>query len=71
MAYSVYAIKYAQRDAVRSEHFLGGDPHENSAMPMDYFIWLIRNANGRTWVVDTGFDSSDAQQRNRTLLRTA
>ncbi|MDG1489726.1 MAG: N-acyl homoserine lactonase family protein [Actinomycetota bacterium] len=71
MAYSVYAIKYAQRDAVRSEHFLGGDPHENSAMPMDYFIWLISDANGRNWVVDTGFESSDARQRNRTLLRTA
>jgi glyoxylase-like metal-dependent hydrolase (beta-lactamase superfamily II) len=71
MAYSVYAIKYAQREAVRSEHFLGGDPHEDSPMPMDYFIWLIRDSKGRTWVVDTGFDSSDAQQRNRTLLRTA
>jgi glyoxylase-like metal-dependent hydrolase (beta-lactamase superfamily II) len=33
--YDVYAIKYAQRDARRTNHFLGGDPHD-APMPMDY-----------------------------------
>lgn len=69
--YEVHAIKYAERDAVRAEHFIGGDPHDNAPMPMDYFVWLIRSADGREWVVDTGFEQDDAESRNRTLLRTA
>tara|TARA_X000001036_G_scaffold14881_2_gene12545 strand:+ start:11708 stop:12490 length:783 start_codon:yes stop_codon:yes gene_type:complete len=69
--YEVHAIKYAERDAVRAEHFIGGDPHDNTPMPMDYFVWLIRNEEGREWVVDTGFEKDDALARGRTLLRTA
>ena len=41
--YEVYAIKYATRDGTRSANFIGGDPHD-APMPMDYFVWLIRNA---------------------------
>src|SRR4029453_8050670 len=37
-------------------------------MPMDYFVWLVRNAN-RTVVVDTGFTADMAQKRKRTFLR--
>ena len=69
--YEVHAIKYAEREAVRAEHFIGGDPHDNTPMPMDYFVWLIRNEEGREWVVDTGFEKDDALARGRTLLRTA
>ena len=50
--YEVFAIRYATRQAQRRDHFVGGDPH-NVEMPMDYFVWLIRNAE-RTVVVDTG-----------------
>ena len=66
--YQVYAIRYAMRDAMRSSHFIGGDPHD-APMPMDYFVWLVRNAN-RTFVVDTGFSEEMAKQRKRTFLRT-
>ena len=38
--YEIYAIRYATRDALRRDHFIGGDPHE-SPMPMDYFVWCI------------------------------
>ena len=31
--YELYAIKYAERDARRSDHFIGGDPHDGP-MPM-------------------------------------
>jgi glyoxylase-like metal-dependent hydrolase (beta-lactamase superfamily II) len=65
--YEVYAIKYAMRDARRTNHFLGGDPHD-AAMPMDYFVWLIRN-NERTYVVDAGFTAEVAAQRKRVHLR--
>ena len=40
--YELYAIRYAARDAVRSEHFIGGDPHDGP-MPMDYFVWLAKS----------------------------
>jgi glyoxylase-like metal-dependent hydrolase (beta-lactamase superfamily II) len=65
----VYAVKYAERDARRAEHFLGGDPHD-AAMPMDYFVWAVVG-DGRTWVIDTGFGALDATVRKRRLLRTA
>ena len=66
-AYEVYAIKYAERGGRRPEHFIGGDPHDG-AMPMDYFIWLVRN-DERLIVVDTGFDAAMAAKRKRTLVR--
>jgi glyoxylase-like metal-dependent hydrolase (beta-lactamase superfamily II) len=67
--YDVFAIKYAERDARRPEHFLGGDPHDVS-MPMDYFVW-VAVGGGRTFVIDTGFGQDDADARGRRLLRSA
>jgi glyoxylase-like metal-dependent hydrolase (beta-lactamase superfamily II) len=64
--YEVFAIRYARRDARRHEHFVGGDPHD-APMPMDYFVWLIRNAE-RTIVVDTGFTAEVAARRKREYL---
>ncbi len=66
--YEIYAIKYARRDANRPVHFVGGDPHD-TPMPMDYFVWLVRNAE-RTIVIDTGFTKSMAEQRKREFIRT-
>ncbi len=66
--YEIYAIKYARRDANRPVHFVGGDPHD-TPMPMDYFVWLVRNAE-RTIVIDTGFTQSMAEQRKREFIRT-
>ena len=51
--YELYAIRYAMRDANRSEHFIGGDPHD-SPMPMDYFVWLARCGDHNV-LIDTGF----------------
>ena len=65
--YEVYAIKYAERGGRRPEHFIGGDPHDGP-IPMDYFIWLVRNSE-RLIVVDTGFDAAVAAKRKRTLVR--
>jgi len=67
--YEVYAIRYAQRAGRRPEHFLGGDPHDGP-MPMDYFVWLVRNRD-RTVVVDTGFSAATAERRGREFLRSA
>jgi len=66
--YEVFAVKYARRDAKRPQHFIGGDPHDE-AMPMDYFVWVVRN-NERLFVVDTGFTREMADKRKREYLRT-
>jgi glyoxylase-like metal-dependent hydrolase (beta-lactamase superfamily II) len=50
------------------ENFIGGDPHEDSIMPLDYFVWALRSGD-RVFVVDTGFGEAQAKLRNRTLLR--
>ncbi|MBI3043694.1 MAG: N-acyl homoserine lactonase family protein [Betaproteobacteria bacterium] len=65
--YEIFAIKYARRDALRANHFVGGDPHD-APMPMDYFVWLVRNEE-RTFVIDTGFTAAMAEQRKRQYLR--
>lgn len=65
--YEVFAIRYATRDAVRSEHFIGGDPHDGP-MPMDYFIWLAKSGDHIT-VIDTGFTAAMAAKRNREFLQ--
>ncbi len=66
--YEIYAVKYATREARRGDHFVGGDPHD-APMPMDYFVWVIRNPE-RLFVVDTGFTREMAAQRKRTFLRS-
>jgi glyoxylase-like metal-dependent hydrolase (beta-lactamase superfamily II) len=67
--YEVYAIRYAEREGRRPAHFVGGDPHDGP-MPMDYFVWLVRNSE-RTIVVDTGFGAEVAARRGRHFLRSA
>jgi len=65
--YELFAIRYATRDARRSDHFIGGDPHDGP-MPMDYFMW-VASGGGRTFVIDTGFNADVAKKRKRTFLR--
>lgn len=67
LPYEIHAIRYATRDARRTVHFVGGDAHD-APMPMDYFVWLVRNRE-RTVVVDTGFTAEMAGRRGRTHLR--
>src|ERR1700740_1519303 len=59
--YELYAIRYAERDARRADHFIGGDPHDGP-MPMDYFVWAAIGAE-RRFVVDTGFTAEVAAAR--------
>jgi glyoxylase-like metal-dependent hydrolase (beta-lactamase superfamily II) len=66
--YEVYAIRYARHDRRASENFLGGDPHDGP-MPIDYFVWAVVGG-GKTFVVDTGFGSEQAEKRKRELIRS-
>ena len=67
--YEAYALRYARHDRLRGENFMAGgaDPHE-APMPMDYFVWLVRDGQ-RVWLVDTGFNREAAQARKREFLR--
>jgi glyoxylase-like metal-dependent hydrolase (beta-lactamase superfamily II) len=66
--YEVFALQYAYREARRSEHFVGGDPHDGP-MPMAYYMWVICGG-GHIVVVDCGFSAEVAARRGRTLLQT-
>ena len=65
--YELYAIRYAERDARRADHFIGGDPHDGP-MPMDYFVWAAIG-HQRCFVIDTGFTAEVAAARGRRHLR--
>ncbi|MGW4793650.1 N-acyl homoserine lactonase family protein [Nonomuraea sp. NPDC004297] len=52
-AFRVQAIRYAQRDARRGEHFHGYEPGGAGSHPTAYYIWLAVS-DEHTVVVDTG-----------------
>ena len=66
--YEVYAVKYAHHARRASANFLGGDPHDGP-MPLDYFVWAIIG-NGKTYVLDTGFDAEQGKKRKRQHIRS-
>lgn len=63
--YEVLAVKYAHNGRRSSQNFIGGDEHDRP-MPLDYFVWVIRN-DARTIVVDTGFNPASGSRRAREL----
>ncbi len=67
--HEVFAIRYGHHDRKAAQNFIEAPADAEAAMPMDYFIWLIRSADGRHVVVDTGFSATAAARRGRTLLR--
>jgi glyoxylase-like metal-dependent hydrolase (beta-lactamase superfamily II) len=67
--YEVFAIRYAGLTRrTRRESFLGVDAHDAAPMPIDYFVWAIRNER-RTIVVDLGFDAAEGRRRGRQIDR--
>lgn len=66
MSYEVYAVKYAENNArTRGSSFIFEDAHD-TPHDLDYFVWVIRNEE-RTILVDTGFDSKEAANRDRSI----
>ena len=41
--WEIYAIRYAHHERMARENFLAGDPHDDSPMPLDYYIWALRS----------------------------
>ena len=67
MSRQLLAVRYAHLERTSDHNFLGGDDHR-APMPLDYFVWVIRDDAGVV-VVDTGFDAAAAVRRGRTLVR--
>ncbi len=66
-AYEIYALRYATMSARTPQmNFLSPDPHDTTAQPLDYFVWLVRGG-GRDILVDTGFNAEEAALRARKL----
>jgi glyoxylase-like metal-dependent hydrolase (beta-lactamase superfamily II) len=64
--YEVYAIRYATFAERRSlDNFIQRDLHDGP-MPLDFYIWLIKDGE-RNILVDTGFNRSAGERRNRKL----
>lgn len=67
--YEVYAIRYATlAKRYRRDNFIMAADSHDVPMPIDYFVWAIRNQN-RTIIVDTGFDHKEGEKRGRKLTR--
>jgi len=65
--YEVYALRYGARsDWTRAKSYLN-DPDPNAADAIEYFFWIVRNAD-HTFVVDTGFDAATALRYKRTAF---
>jgi glyoxylase-like metal-dependent hydrolase (beta-lactamase superfamily II) len=66
--FEAYAIRYATHDRLRRENFIASADLHDTSMPMDYFVWLVRDG-ARVWLVDTGFNRQAALARKREFLR--
>lgn len=60
--YEVYALKYATRSDRTRANFFMFDDHNFEQASIDYYVWVIRN-DQRTILVDTGFESREADDR--------
>ncbi len=69
MDWQVIALRYAENERNAGANFLMPVADAHDAMPMDYFVWLLRGPDGREILVDTGFDGETAARRGRTILR--
>ena len=66
--FELFAIRYANHSGRRAtDNFIGGDLHD-SGSDLDYFVWVAKRSD-RTFVIDTGFDTGQAQARKRDLIR--
>ncbi|MEO1539834.1 MAG: N-acyl homoserine lactonase family protein [Pseudomonadota bacterium] len=66
--WEVIALKYAERNTrTRVESFMFDDDH-TSPHDMDYFIWVLRRGTD-VILVDTGYDTREAQRRDRPIQR--
>ena len=59
--FRVYAIRYAQRDGRRGQHFHGHDERSDEVHPTAYFVWLAVSTE-HTVVIDAGIHPDRADR---------
>jgi glyoxylase-like metal-dependent hydrolase (beta-lactamase superfamily II) len=66
---AVLAVRYATLPTLKSQlyHRYASYGEPDTAQSLDYFFWVLTE-NGRTVVVDTGFDPAAGERRGRTCL---
>jgi glyoxylase-like metal-dependent hydrolase (beta-lactamase superfamily II) len=69
MTWQVFALRYATHDRAAQVNFLMPVADAHDSMPLDFYVWLLRDAAGREVLVDTGFDAATAQRRGRAIMR--
>ena len=51
-AYEIYALRYATMSPrTPNMNFLMPDPHETTALDLDYFVWLVRGGDATSWSI--------------------
>ena len=73
-AYEIYALRYATMSPrTPNMNFLVPDPHETTALDLDYFVWLVRGG-GRDILVALNIAAEPRkfhwQGRGRLLMST-
>ncbi|MBS0640271.1 MAG: N-acyl homoserine lactonase family protein [Proteobacteria bacterium] len=64
--YAIYSLCYGRVETRRvHDNFMIRDMHDGP-MPLDYNVWIVRNAH-RTVLVDTGFSQRAAAERSRPI----
>jgi len=64
--WQVHAVKYADRNTrTRRDSFIFDDNHD-VVHPMDYFMWILRRGR-EVILVDTGYDTHEAEARGRAI----
>jgi glyoxylase-like metal-dependent hydrolase (beta-lactamase superfamily II) len=68
-SYEILAVRYGTRVGKKSHTYLNFHLYEehDGPEPMDYFMWVVRNAD-RTVIIDTGYKPSVGARRGRNLL---
>jgi glyoxylase-like metal-dependent hydrolase (beta-lactamase superfamily II) len=68
-AYRITALRYARMaERTQASNLIFPDDHA-APMPLDFYVWAIQG-EGRTIILDTGFDQAAADRRGRTLTRS-
>ncbi len=66
--WQVFALRYAMHDRLVRDNLLRPPEPHDGPMPMDFFIWLLRDGE-REIVVDTGFSPAVCAARGRRMIR--
>ena len=66
--YEVYALRYAHHERTARDNFLFATDIHDGPQALEFYVWVIRG-NGKTFLVDLGFEHAGAERRGRRIIR--